>query len=1394
MKGKFKRLTSFFMALLVLLGSVVTNFGATSVFANDEIYEGYKINKKDVTSDQTVPFMYVKPLNGGKTESVYCFNLHYIYPPTEGENPYPKYNKVEANAEKMHELAENKNLSGDELKDAILKVIYYGDSENGDKKIKKEYGLSDEQFHLVTQKAIWHFTDRGDSQGLDNRAKQAYEELIKVDSKTLPAGIKLNIYTTTDISEKENKQYQNLLSAKILNSDGSEHTPEKKISIRVVKGWSDQREESKHPEIKIALMKGDEQVDVKTLPNTESEVVFDNLDAKDFEKYKVFELDDHDEKIDNKKKGTISGRIFEVTYLGLNTKDDSEYIAHIQNTEWADIKVTKKWEDSKGQELKKHNYTTEITASMPEAKPEGYDYHEKKGFSAETTTNHYMAYSEAVEKFNILFQEKGDDGNQVDLEIGKGKDVVIGGKTFTATLTKNANDNYIIVNKEKQEVPKEEKVTLKAKKTWDGKKQESHPETYFALFKDHKIVDGTIKKLEKNKDEVAWTDIKKADYKSYLVRETDDNGKPVEKYVTLDGKTYEAVPQSTTWENDGEGIYSFTINNQSFTVVTVDKEWKNKAGGTLKDESLKTTISVKAGKDKDVLVKEDKYFDSTTSSNKYYIPSALEKLAFEEENILLKGNEGVEVKIGNRTFIATLTKTDENYYKVTNQEKPDEELVTLKAKKTWDGKEEKTHPETYFALFKENKLVDKTVKKLEDGKTEVVWENIKKDDYKSYTVRETDKDGKAAGKYTVLDGKNYEVIYKGKAWVEEAKQVYSVTVDNSLRKIITIDKEWKDKDGKELKNHKYNTVIYLDITDAKGEKPLSIDRWFDAKDVSNKYYIPVDYKISAIDENRSAILEENKTVEVELSKQVFLVTLTKMSDDHYKVTNQEKPDKPVKPTNTKIKFSKQDIAGKELKDATIKLTHADGTSEEWKSDGSVHEFTVKEGKYTFTETSAPDGYLVSTDITFEVTYNKDKNTLEITNVKTSNENKYENGIFVMVDDYKKFDVLFSKVAVNGSEELKDANLKVVKGEKADGELVKQWMSTENQEKISLVAGTYTMVETTAPKGYKVAENITFRVTKDGKVEIKDKYKWVAQKDSTVKMEDALEDKPITPLTPAKTSLKVEKEWKGMESKDAPEVTVYLVKNKVKTDKFIKLNKDNNWQGEFKDLDVVDNIKEAQANKYTVVEDGEKDGKVTIGDTEYKVAYIGGKVVNTKVTPQMPLTPAKTSLKVEKEWKGIEVNKAPEVIIYLVKNGVKTDKFIKLNKDNNWQGEFTNLDVVDDIKDKKANVYTIVEDGEINSKIVLDGTEYKVTYVGGKVVNTKVEKPVKPEQPKDPQKPGEPKKPETPGKKTPDSPKSNTPKNLPKTGDNSNIGMFVGLLALSAGALTILGVYRKRKMR
>ncbi|PKZ74952.1 hypothetical protein CYJ65_02495 [Gardnerella vaginalis] len=75
------------------------------------------------------------------------------------------------------------------------------------------------------------------------------------------------------------------------------------------------------------------------------------------------------------------------------------------------------------------------------------------------------------------------------------------------------------------------------------------------------------------------------------------------------------------------------------------------------------------------------------------------------------------------------------------------------------------------------------------------------------------------------------------------------------------------------------------------------------------------------------------------------------------------------PTPTKVKFSKKALTenGEDLKGATIQLTKADGSLvKKWVTDGTVTEFELKDGKYTFTETSAPAKYQVATAITFEV--------------------------------------------------------------------------------------------------------------------------------------------------------------------------------------------------------------------------------------------------------------------------------------------------------------------------------------------------------------------------------------------------------------------------------------------
>ncbi|MDO5027007.1 MAG: SpaA isopeptide-forming pilin-related protein, partial [Tissierellia bacterium] len=113
---------------------------------------------------------------------------------------------------------------------------------------------------------------------------------------------------------------------------------------------------------------------------------------------------------------------------------------------------------------------------------------------------------------------------------------------------------------------------------------------------------------------------------------------------------------------------------------------------------------------------------------------------------------------------------------------------------------------------------------------------------------------------------------------------------------------------------------------------------------------------------------------------------------------------------------------------------------------------------------------------------------------------------IMVDEKEEapaeVEVIFSKVEVNGSEELEDAKLKLVKLEDGMETLVEDWVSTKDQKKIKLSPGIYTMIETQAPEGFEIAESITFRITSDNKIEIKqDDESWQTVDNSTIKMED-----------------------------------------------------------------------------------------------------------------------------------------------------------------------------------------------------------------------------------------------------------------------------------------------------
>ena len=87
---------------------------------------------------------------------------------------------------------------------------------------------------------------------------------------------------------------------------------------------------------------------------------------------------------------------------------------------------------------------------------------------------------------------------------------------------------------------------------------------------------------------------------------------------------------------------------------------------------------------------------------------------------------------------------------------------------------------------------------------------------------------------------------------------------------------------------------------------------------------------------------------------------------------------------TKVKISKQDIAGKELPGAKLTILDQDGkVVESWTSTEKAHYIEMLPiGKYTLREETAPDGYLVAKDVEFEV-----KDTSEVQHVTMVDEEK-----------------------------------------------------------------------------------------------------------------------------------------------------------------------------------------------------------------------------------------------------------------------------------------------------------------------------------------------------------------------------------------------------------------------
>ena len=229
------------------------------------------------------------------------------------------------------------------------------------------------------------------------------------------------------------------------------------------------------------------------------------------------------------------------------------------------------------------------------------------------------------------------------------------------------------------------------------------------------------------------------------------------------------------------------------------------------------------------------------------------------------------------------------------------------------------------------------------------------------------------------------------------------------------------------------------------------------------------------------------------------------------------------------------------------------------------------------------------------------------------------------------------------------------------------------------AGTYTLTETTPPKGYNACDpyNVTVSygqttVTRNG-----------AEVDLSQNVVDDYEDDPIT--------ISGKKSWEDNDNQDnkrPQSVTIRLIKNGVDTDETTTASADSNWEYSFSGLAPYDgNTK----NNYTIQEETVEDYSTLIDNINYNVTN--------------SYTPETTSYTVTKSWddNNNQDGKRPgSVTVQLCKTVTEDDltkevpiegKTLTLSADNGWTGTFDNLAVYEDGQPITYTVQeTVVPDG------------------------------------------------------------------------------------------------------
>lgn len=168
----------------------------------------------------------------GTTEVAYCYNFEKKLPGTSGEDVSKIAN---ASASDFNELVGAARLRGEKLKTKILQICYEGYPKNS-KNLQREYNLTADEFCLITQAAIWYYTDSKDVispngyfYSLDyyrkivtkSNVKNAFNRLINTNVE-LPSNYALDLYYPTNRGSGP-QAVQALLSTKFGQNTSKKH-------------------------------------------------------------------------------------------------------------------------------------------------------------------------------------------------------------------------------------------------------------------------------------------------------------------------------------------------------------------------------------------------------------------------------------------------------------------------------------------------------------------------------------------------------------------------------------------------------------------------------------------------------------------------------------------------------------------------------------------------------------------------------------------------------------------------------------------------------------------------------------------------------------------------------------------------------------------------------------------------------------------------------------------------------------------------------------------------------------------------------------------------------------------------------------------------------------------